>query len=103
MPTGMSRCFLVIMGGVLLWTVATPRLKMRIFHQPTQYVIVSSSWNLTINMLSSFHQTRLRKVSLVRLVDLPLEILVDILSLLEWKDILCVRQVCLSYSELPHD
>ena len=47
MPT--SRRFLVIiMGGVILGTLATMRLKTRIFHQPTRYLLVSSSWNLTI-------------------------------------------------------
>jgi len=50
-------------------------------------------------------QTQSRKVLLANLVDLPLEVLVEILSLVEWKDILRIRQVrlCLCNSNAPLD
>ena len=71
---------------------AMTRLKMQIGRITDGFIIVSP----TCVLYSASHpilQTRSRKPSLVKLVDLPNEVLVEILVLLEWKDILRVRQV----------
>jgi hypothetical protein len=98
MPTNHRFLAIALIGTMAAF--AMTRLKTQIGRIIDRFIIVKPTCVLYGGSSHCMLQTRSRKPSLARLVDLPLEVLVEILVLLEWKDVLRVRQVRIYFIQI---